>query len=50
MRGGIDWEIGTDVHTLLFIKQITGEDLLYSVGNSTQYSVITKMGGELEKE
>ena len=50
MRGGIDWEFGTDVHTLLYIKQITGEDLLYSMGNSTRYSVITKMGGELEKE
>ena len=28
-------------HTLLFIKQITNKNLLYSTGNPTQYSVIT---------
>ena len=34
----------------LYIKQITTVDLLYSTGNSTQYSVITYMGKESEKE
>ena len=34
----IKWEIGTDLYTLLFIRQITDKDLLYSTGNSTQYS------------
>ena len=32
------------------LKQITNEDLLYSAGNSTQYSVITYMEKEFEKE
>ena len=39
--GGINWEIGTDIYTLLYIKQITNKDLLYSTGNYTQYSVMT---------
>ena len=43
---GINWEIGIDVYTLLYIKQITNKDLQYSTGNSTQYSVMTYMGKE----
>ena len=34
-------EIGIDIYTLLCIKQITNENLLYSTGNSTQGSVMT---------
>ena len=45
----INWEIGTDIYTLLYIKQITNKDLLYSRGNSTQYSVMTFMGKESKK-
>ena len=30
----MNWEIGIDIYTLLCIKQITSEDLLYSTGNS----------------
>ena len=41
---GINWEVGTDIYTLLYIKWITNKDLLYSTGNSTQYSVMTHMG------
>ena len=37
-----EWKINT-------IKWITNQDLLYSTGNSTQYSVITYMGKESEK-
>ena len=48
--GGINWEIGIDVYTLLHIKQITNKDLLYSTGNSTQYSVMAYMGKESKKE
>ena len=48
--GGIDWEFGTDMYTLIYLKQITNKDLLYSTGNSAQSSVITKMGKEFEKE
>ena len=39
-EGGINWEIEIDIYTLLYIKQITNKDLLYSTGNSTQYSVM----------
>ena len=38
--GGIDWEFGIDMYTLLYLKYITNKDLLYSTGNSAQYSVI----------
>ena len=48
--GGTNWEIGIDIYTLLCIKQITNKNLLYSTGNSTQYSVITYTGKESEKE
>ena len=48
--GGINWEIGTDIYTLLYIKEITNKDLLYSTGNSTQYSVMVYMGKESKKE
>ena len=39
-RGGrrINWEIETDIYTLLCIKYIMNENLLYSTGNSTQCS------------
>ena len=45
-RGGINWEFGIDVYTLLYITHITNKDLLYSTGNSTEYSVMTYMGKE----
>ena len=49
-EGGINWEIGIDIYILLYIKQITKKDLLYSTGNSSQYSVITYMGKESKIE
>ena len=42
--GGMNWEIVIDIYTLLYIKQITNKDLLYSTGNSTQYFVMTYIG------
>ena len=39
--GGIVREFGIDVYTLLYFKWITNKDLLHSIGNSAQYSVIT---------
>ena len=45
-EGGINWEIGIDIYTLLYIREITNKDLLYSTGNSTQYSVMTDMRKE----
>ena len=41
--GGINWEIGTDRDTLLYIKQVTNKGLLYSPGDSAQYSVVAYM-------
>ena len=48
--GGINWEIGINIYTLLYIKQIINKDLLSSTGNSTQYSVMAYMGKESKKE
>ena len=48
--GGINWEIGIDTYTPLYIKQITNKDLLYSTGNSYQYSIMTYMEKEFLKE
>ena len=48
--GGINQEVGMNIHTLLCIRQITNKDLLYSTGNSTQYSVITYMRKKTKKE
>ena len=49
-RGGINWKTGIDTYTLLHIKQMTNKDLLYSTGNSTQYSVMACMGKESKKK
>ena len=37
----IDWEFGTDMYTLLYLKQTTNKDLLDSTENAAQYFVIT---------
>ena len=49
--GGINREVGIDIYTLLHIKLITIniKNLLYSPGNSSQYSVMTYMGKNLKK-
>ena len=44
---GIDREFGMDMYTLLYLKQITNKDLLYSTGNSAQCYVAAWMGGDL---
>ena len=33
-EGGVNWEIGINIYTLLYIKQKTNKDLLYNTGNS----------------
>ena len=38
---GIVREFEIDMYTLLYLKCITNKDLLYSTGNSAQYSVTT---------
>ena len=45
----MDWEIGTDIYTLLGVTQITNENLLHTTGNSAQSSVVNQMGS-LKKE
>ena len=45
-EGGVNWEIGLDIYTILHMKQITNEDSLYSTENSTQYFVMAYMGKE----
>ena len=39
-------EFGIDMYTLLYLKQITNKDLLYTIGNSAQCYVAAWMGGE----
>ena len=41
---------GIDIYTLLHTEQITKENLLCSIGNSTQFSVMTCMGTKSKKE
>ena len=48
--GGMNWEIRIDVHVLPCVKQIASGNLLYSTGNSPQYSVMAYMGKESKKE
>ena len=31
---GTDWEFGTDMYTLLYLKWVTNKNLLYSTENS----------------
>ena len=40
--GGVGWvETEVDIYTLLCIIQTTNENLLYSTGNYTRFSVVT---------
>ena len=43
-------EFGMDMYTLLYLKQITNKELMYSTGNSAQCYVAAWMGGELGGE
>ena len=49
-RGRINQELGMNVYTVLYTRQISSKDLQYSKGNSTQYSVIIYVRKESEKE
>ena len=42
----VNWEVGLDIHTLIYIKYIANKNLPYSTGNHTQYSVIGYKGKE----
>ena len=43
-------EFGTDMYTLLYLKQITHKVLLNSTGNSAQFYVVAPMVGEFGRE
>ena len=47
--GRMNQDAGINIHTLLNLKQIINKDLLYSIEYATQYSVVTYMGKESEK-
>ena len=38
------------LNSLLYIKQVINKDLLYSIGDSTQYSITIYVGKESEKQ
>ena len=46
----MNWETGIDIYTLVYIRKITNKDLLYSTGNTNQYTVMGYMGKESKKE
>ena len=39
--GGMSWEVRMDRYAVLWIKQITRENLLCDTGNSTRRSLLT---------
>ena len=38
------------LNSLLYIKQVINKDLLFSIGDSTQYSITIYVGKESEKQ
>ena len=37
--GGINWEVGMDIYTLLYINWVTNKDLLY-IAQRTRFSTL----------
>lgn len=48
--GGIHLELGIDIYTLLYVREVTNKDLLYRTENSTQYSAVPYRGKASTKE
>ena len=44
LEGGINWEVGIGMYTLLYTKSLSSKGLLYWTGKFTEYSVIAYMG------
>ena len=44
LGGGLDWEVGIAIYTLVYTKFIGNKDLQYILGKSVQYSVRVYMG------
>ena len=49
-EGGRNEKIRTAISTPVYKKQITNKDLMYSTENYIQYSVMTYIGKESEKQ
>ena len=49
-QGGMDWGFGIGTCTLRYTEWLENQDLLCSTKDSAQYSVVTCMGKETEKE
>ena len=49
-EGGVVWEVGIGIFTLLYRETFDSKDTLNSLGKSVQCSVIDYMGKESEKE
>ena len=47
---GMNWGIGIDIYTPVGIKQMIDENLLFSTGNSTQWSMVMQKGRKPKKE
>ena len=47
---GIVRECGVGIYTLVYLKEITNKDLLYSTGNSAQCYMAAWMGGKFGGE
>ena len=41
--GGINWEFGININTLIYVKQINNKDLLYNTGNYIQHPITNIM-------
>ena len=50
MGDGIVREFEMDRYTMLYLKRITNQNLLYSTRNSAPYSVVIYMGRKSKKE
>ena len=50
LEGGINWEVGIGICTVLYAILTSNKDLIYSTGKSTQYSLMVYVGKESEKE
>ena len=46
-RGGMDWEFGIGICTLLYMDGMVNRDLLYSTKNSTQSIVCDNLHGKI---
>ena len=49
LEGGMNWEVGIGICTLLYTKSVGNKDLLYSSWKSIQYSAMAYIGKKYAK-